>query len=280
MSTQPKIEVRRTFYRKGIVVQEQRLLKGKLHGPQRMWHRNGQLSEELEYRHGLRHGVSRQWDENGTLLGSCHAENGTGILKSWYDNGQLSMEFSIVAGQFCGRSRTWLRDGTLSSDEILLFNHEVTPDRYRKAAAKDARLPKLTGRIGKPVVRTRKLEQQSYRLFVSWLLAKPHSIEVRSWLKAGSEIKHTLGRFKQASAAVKFIDALYQAGAVKVMAPDIYHNKRGDQFADCLLVQLPKAAPQRKAIRVVCSQFEKDDLGAFVPEKDEGESHLYVSMGN
>jgi len=280
MSTKPKIEVRRIFYRKGIVVQEQRLLRGKLHGPQRMWHRNGQMSEELEYRHGLRHGLSRQWDENGRLLGSYHTEKGTGILKSWYDNGQLSMEFGTVAGQFCGRSRTWLRDGTLSSEEVLLFNREVTPDQYRKAAAKDARLPKLTGRIGKPVVRTRKLDERSYRLFISWLLAKPHCSEARMWLKTDNQIKRTLGRFKRASAAVKFVEELYQAGAVKVMVPDIYHNKHGDQFADCLLVQLPKAARQRKTIRAVCARLEKDDLGAFGPEKDEGESHLYVSMGN
>jgi len=279
MSTKPKIEVRRTLYRKGIMAQEQHLLRGKLHGPQRMWHRNGQMSEELEYRHGLRHGVSRQGDENGKLLGSCHAENGMGILKSWYDNGQLSMEFGTVAGQFCGRSRTWLRDGTLSSDEVLLFNHEVTPDQYRKAVAKDARLPKLTGRVGKPVVRTRQIEQRSYRLFVSCLLAKPHCSEVRTWLKTDNQIKRTLGRFNRASAAVKFVEGLYQAGAVKVMAPDIYHNKRGDQFADCLLVQLPKAANQRKAIRAICAQLEKSDYGAFVPEKDAGESHLYVLMG-
>jgi hypothetical protein len=279
MSTKPKVEVRRTFYRIGILAMEQRLLRDKLHGPQRTWYRNGQMSEEIEYRHGLRHGVSRQWDENGKLLGSCHAENGTGIFRSWYDNGQLNMEFGTVEGRFCGRNCSWLRDGTLSSDEVLLFNRVVTPGQYRKAAAKDARLPKLHGRVGKPMFRSRKLDRRNHRLFVSWLLAKPHCSEVRVWLNAGGKNKRTLGLFKRPGAAIKFVEELYQAGAVKVVAPDIYHNRRGDQFADCLLVQLPKAARQRTAIRTVCSQLEKGDLGAFLPEKDEAESHLYVSMG-
>ena len=63
-----------------------------------------------------------------------------------------------------------------------------------------------------------------------------------------------------------------------MIAPDIYRNKRGDQFADCLLVQLPKAAEKRKAIRQVCAQLRKDDLGAVLPDKDWGESHLYIVM--
>ena len=63
-----------------------------------------------------------------------------------------------------------------------------------------------------------------------------------------------------------------------MIVPDIYRNKRGDQFADGLLVQLPKAAKQRKAVRAVCAQLPKRNLGAVEPDKDIGESHLYLLL--
>jgi len=279
MSTKLKSVVKRTFYRKGIVILEERCRNGNLHGKLRKWHRNGQLAEEDSYCHGLRHGLCRQWSDRGRLLGSFHMAHGTGGQQTWYDNGQLKVEFITVAGQFCGRSRRWLRDGTLITDEVLLFNRQVTPDVYRQAAAKDARLPKLRGRIAKLPVNDPAWEQKSFLLHVSWLLAKRNGNEVRAWLKAEDKTKRGLGRFKRKSLAAAFVEELYQAGAVKVIAPDIYHNQRGDQFADCLLVQLPNASAKRKAIRKVCAQLRKDDLRAIMPEKDWGEAHLYIQMG-
>ena len=279
MSSKPKTEVRRTFYRKGIIVLEQRFRAGRLHGLHRFWHRNGQLAEEYPYRNGLLHGICRQWNENGKLLGSYRMEHGTGTQKSWHDNGRLKQEFATVDGQFCGRSRMWLRDGTLISDKVLLFDRDVTPSQYHQAASKDPRLPRLLGRVGKTPPNSRAMEKHMQHVFVQSLLARRNRSETRTWLNADDKTTRTLGRFKRASAAVKFLDALYQAGAVKVIAPDIYHNKRGGQFADCLLVQLPKEAGRRKAIRAVCAQLQKDDLGAFLPGKDLGESHLYISMG-
>jgi hypothetical protein len=78
--------------------------------------------------------------------------------------------------------------------------------------------------------------------------------------------------------AIKFVEALYEAGATEVIAPDIYAGKAGDQFADSLLVKLPKVAAKRKAIRKVCAQLSKHKLGAFQPDKDIGESHLYLLL--
>lgn len=279
MSTRPKTGVRRTFYRKGIIVLEQRFRAGKLHGLHRFWHRNGQLAEEYPYRNGLLHGLCRQWNEDGRLLGSYRMEHGTGWQRSWHDNGRLKQEFATVEGQFCGRSRMWLRDGTLISEKILLFDRDVTPAQYRKAAAKDPRLPKLQGRMGKTPPNNQAMEKHMHRVFVQSLLARRNRSEARSWLNTDGKIARTLGRFKRAEAAVKFVDELYQAGAIRVIAPDIYHNKRGDQFADSLLVQLPTEAGKRKAIRAVCAQLRKNDLGAFLPDKDWGESHLYISLG-
>src|ERR1035438_10402472 len=91
-------------------------------------------------------------------------------------------------------------------------------------------------------------------------------------------IRRGLGRFKRESDALKFVQALYKAGATDVIAPDIYASKTGNQFADCLLVKLPNIAPKRKAVRKVCSQLSKRKLGAFQPDKDIGESHLYLLL--
>jgi hypothetical protein len=279
VSSKLRTVVRRTYYRPGIVVQEHRYVGDQLHGPQREFYRNGQLAEERIYRHGLAHGLCRQWNADGKLLGSFQMVNGTGLQKSWHDNGQLNMEFSTVAGKFCGHGRTWLRDGTLTGEDVTLFNREVTPAQYRRAAATDPRLPKLPGRIGKPPVQNRALERHSYRVFVDWLLKKRSRVEARTWLAAADKKRRTFGRFKHDGTAVKFVGELYQAGAVQVIAPEVYHNKRGDQFADCLLVQLPKSIRQRQAIRAVCARYFKDGRGAVQPDQDWGESHLYVLMG-
>ncbi len=279
MSSKLKTVVRRTCYRPGIVVLEERFVGDRLHGPRREWHRNGQLAEEEIYRHGLLHGLCRQWNSDGKLLGSFQMVNGPGVQKSWHDNGRLNLEFSTVAGEFCGRGRTWLRDGTLIAENVTLFNRAVTPARYRRAAATDPRLPKLPGRIEKPPVHNRALERHTYRVFVAWLLRKRSRVEARTWLAAVDNKKRTFGRFKHDSTAVKFVEELYRAGAVQVIAPEIYHNKRGDQFADCLLAQLPKSIRQRRAIRAVCARYFKDGRGAIQPDQDWGESQLYVLMG-
>ena len=96
-------------------------------------------------------------------------------------------------------------------------------------------------------------------MFVAASLAKPNRLEARAWLdgKRGDKAARSLGRFKRESDAAKFVAALYDAGATKVIVPDIYRNKAGDQFADGLLVRLPKAPAKRKAIRKVCAQLQK-----------------------
>jgi hypothetical protein len=278
MNAKTKRGVRRMLHRNGVVAVEENFSGHKLHGRRRTWHRNGQLATEEFYFDGRLHGVVRQWNENGKLLGSFRMEHGTGTQKSWHDNRRLNMEFTTVEGEFCGRSRLWLRDGTLISDRVLLFGRNVTPGQYRKAAAKEPRLPKLRGKPAKMPARNRALQKHILQVFVAALLKKENRSEARAWLNAGNKTARSLGRFKRATDVVKFIEELYQAGAAQVIASDIYRNKRGDQFADSMLVQLPKAAKQRKAVRAVCAQLRKRNLGAIEPDKDMGESHLYLSM--
>ena len=247
MSTRPKQVVRRIFHRNGVVAAEENFCGQKLHGRRRTWHRNGELASEEFYRDGLLHGPCSQWDENGKLLGKYKMIHGTGTQQSWHGNGRLNLEFSTVNGGFFGRSRLWLQDGTLLSDQIYLQGRVVTPVEYRKESSRDTRLPKLKGGIGKTLPKNRTTQKLIHRVFVSSLLAKRNRSEARTWLNAGDKTARSLGHFKRSSDAAKFVEEIYQAGAVKVIVPDIYQGKHGDQFADALLVQLPKPPKARKA---------------------------------
>jgi hypothetical protein len=278
MNTKPKQGVKRAFHRNGIVAVEESHRRQKLHGRCRTWHRNGKLAGEVFYRNGLLHGVCRQWNERGKLLGSFRMTHGTGIQKVWHDNGRLQLEFATVGGEFCGRKRLWLRDGTPLSDSLYLYGLAVTPGEYRKATAKNRRLPKLHGRFIKRPLPNRAKQKHIHRVFISSLLAKRNRSEAQAWLQSDNKTTRSLGHFKRVSDAAKFVGEIYQAGAIKIIVPDIYYNKRGDQFADALLVQLPKAAKVRKSIRKVCEKLRSQKLGAVEPGKDISETHLFLSM--
>ncbi|HUA67777.1 MAG TPA: hypothetical protein VMA13_04450 [Candidatus Saccharimonadales bacterium] len=275
MSAGHKHSVRRTFHRNGVVAVEEHLHGQKLHDRRRTWHRNGKLASEEFYRDGLLHGICRQWNENGKLLGSFRMEQGTGVQKSWHENGQLNLEFATVGGRFYGRSRLWLQDGTLLSDKIYFQGRIVTSNQYRRAAKQNPSLPKLCGRITKS---SRPTAQHIHQVFVSALLKRRNCSEARAWLNASHGTARSLGRFKKATDALKLVEELYQAGAINVIVPDIYHGKHGEQFADALLVQLPKSPKARKAVRMACEKLRSRKLGAIEPDKDIGETHLFLSM--
>jgi hypothetical protein len=270
--------VEKTFHRNGQLREIVPLRNGRRHGVVRVWHKNGVLANEERYVNGLLHGVCRQWNEAGRLLGEYRMVRGTGVQRTWHKNGRLQLEFSTMHGDFSGRYRLWLNDGKLMSEEIYLNGRPVAAEAYRAACAKDKSLPKLTGKAGKPLPNTVATEKHIHEVFVRSLLTQKNRAEVRKWLESGGKSVRSLGRFKRVSDALKFVEALYKAGATEVIAPDIYDGKSGDQFADCLLVKLSGIAAKRKAIRKVCSQLPKRKLGAFQPDKDIGESHLYLLL--
>jgi len=256
------------------------LKNGLRHGVSSTWHKNGVLATEEPYQNDLLHGTCCQWDENGRLLGKYKMVHGTGIQRIWHDNGCLQMEISTRSGEACGRTRVWLADGTLISDNLYLHQKSVSAGEYRAAAAQDKSLPKFRGRLLKVPPEDSTLQKRMLRVLVAWLLEKPNCSEARKWLSKASTDKsaRSLGRFKRKQDSIKFVQSLYEAGAVKVIAPDIYASKAGDQFADCLVVQLPRDAARRKAVRKVCGQLQKRKLGAMQPGDDIGESYLYLSM--
>ena len=272
--------VERDFYRNGQVRQEVPLRNGHRHGVIRTWHRNGVLASAEAFTNDLPHGLCRQWDESGRLLGWYKMVHGTGIQRRWHDNGKLQVEVSTVGGRFYGRNRIWLRDGTLISENFCLNGQNVTPEAYRAAAAKDDRLPRFRGKPAILPTENLASEKHLYRVFVDGLLEKPNRREARKWLQkpAANKTARLLGRFKRETAAARFITELYRAGAREVIVPDIYDNKAGDQFADCLLVRLPKNAAKRTAIRRVGAQFRKKQFGVVQPDTDFGETYLYFSL--
>ncbi|MCI0747344.1 MAG: hypothetical protein L0Y58_18215 [Verrucomicrobia subdivision 3 bacterium] len=270
--------IQKFFYRNGQLREVLPLRNGQRHGVARVWHKNSRLASEESYANGLLHGVCRQWSESGRLLGKYKMVHGTGIQHAWHDNGRRQMEISTLRGEFCGRSRSWLSDGTLLSDHIYLRGSVVSAEDYRAAAAKDKALPKL----GRMMVKAAKLvtEEHIHRVFVTVMLAKPNRFEALTWLQGQREhnTARSLGRLKRERDAAKFVMALYDAGAVEVIAPDVYCNKAGDQVADSLLVRLPGTPAKRKAVRKVCAQLEKRRLGAIQPDADFGETHLFLSL--
>jgi hypothetical protein len=275
-----KATVQQCFYRSGQLRERVPMLKGSRHGVVGVWHKNGTRASEERYQNALLHGICRQWDKSGRLLGKYKMVHGTGIQREWHDNGQLQLEVSTVRGEFSGRNRMWLSDGTLLSERFYLRGQVVSAVAYREATVKDKSLPRFRGKPAKLPPKGRTTEKHILNLFVGSLLAKPNPSEARRWLtkQAGEQTARSLGRFKSESVAAKFVQALYQAGAVEVIAPDIYRNKARDQFADCLLVRLPDGAAKRKAVREVCAQLRKRRLGAVEPSEDIGESHLYLSL--
>ena len=277
--------VQRQYYRNGQLREEVPLRKGRRHGIVRTWHKNGVLASEEPYRDGLLHGVCRQWNETGKLLGKYRLVHGTGVQRAWHDNGRLQLEVSTVRAEFCGRNRIWLRDGTLISERFYLRGRILSPEKYREAAAQDSALPKFRGKPAKLPADTASTQRRIHRVATRWLLRKPNRFEALAWLRkeVGGKTTRWLGRFRNArdgakSQATKFVEELYRAGATKVIVPDVYRNKAGDEFADALLVRLPKVAQKRNAIRMVCTQLKRRKLGAVQPDGEIGESHLYLSM--
>lgn len=272
--------IQKTFYRNGQLRESVPLRNGRRHGVVRVWHKNGKRASEEPFNNGVLDGVCRHWNEAGRRLGEYLIVHGTGLQRAWHDNGKLNMEVWTVRGEFCGRNRIWLRDGTLLAERFYLHGMAVSAAAYRAAAAKDKTLPKFRGKPANLAGKNRVKPLHIHCVFVDSLLKKRNQREARKWLtkNAGDKTSRSLGRFKHERDAAKFVETLYQAGAVEVIVPDIYRNKARDQFADCLLVQLPRSAAKRKPIRKVCGQLRTRKLGAVQPDADIGQSHLYLSL--
>lgn len=272
--------VQQSRFRNGQLREKLPVTRGRRHGVARTWHPNGILATEQHYKNGLLHGRCLQWDEAGKLLGEFVMRDGTGVQREWHDNGQLKIEVSTVGGQFCGRNRIWLRDGTLISERFYLNGRQVTPARYAKAAAKAESLPRYAEKPVRLPKKSQATTRRIHRTFVDGILEKPGQKEARSWFSSGAAAKrtHSIGRFRSERSAVAFIESLYAAGTLEVIVPGIYRDKRGNEFADGLLVRLPRSKAIRDRIRKLCATLRRRSLGVVQPDRNIGETHIYLSM--
>jgi hypothetical protein len=276
----PKRRIERFYYRNGKIRMENREVERELHGLCRTWHYNGQLASELRYHHGRLHGLCQQWDDNGQLLGSFTMNHGTGRQQYWHNNGRLRLEINSLNGKFFGRMRLWLRDGTLVQETCYISNVNLTRANYLKAAREHPDWPQHEGEPAGRVAREGPaLKLREHELFIESLLEKSHA-ETRQWLNlAKNPDLRSLARFRTSKAALQFVETLYAAGAETVIAAVIYTGGRGKQFADRLLIKLPKASAKRKALRKICQDLCAKRGGALLPdEKDMGESHLFINL--
>jgi len=255
-------------------------MAGEFHGFSRTWHHNGQLAEELSYRHGLLHGTSRQWDEKGHLLGSFAMKHGTGTQRYWHQNGTLRLEINSLNGKFLGRMRLWLRDGTPVQETYYINNVDVPRTQYLKAAREHSDWPQHKGEPAGKVARDNQaLKRKEHQLFVESLLEKSCA-EARQWLgTVKNPDLRSLARFRTPKAALEFVEKLYAAGAEAVSAAVIYTGTRGKQFADRLLIKLPKASAKRQVLRKICQDLCAKRGAALLPdEKDMGETYLFLNL--
>lgn len=252
---------------------------GKILGVSRAWHYNGQLAEETRRRNGKLHGTSRQWNAKGQLLGSFTMNRGTGTMRHWFDDGRLCLETELLEGKFHGRMRTWLRDGTLVEETFCIGNSNVSRATYLKAAKDHPDWPQYKGHPAGRVAReTAALECKNFELYVESLLEKSHA-EAGKWLaEASRPDMRSLARFRTARVALRFVNELYAAGAITVIAVPIYSDKRGKQFADFLLVRLPQSKTSRNALRKLCQNCCDKRGGAIMPEKDICERYLFLYL--
>lgn len=272
--TKPGTE--RLFYRNGQLRQEESYLGGERHGARRTWHRNGVLASEEFYEHNLLHGECAQWAEDGRLLGKFRMNHGTGIQREWFDDGRLHMEISTVNGKFTGRTRVWLRDGTLVVERWTVENREITRRNYRAAAKQHSEYPDFKA-DGARVLPRSKVEKREFELHAAWLLSRPDRREANEWLSESSAKSRSLGRFSHRQ-ATNCVEHLYQAGARSVWALFISESKRGEQFAEALLVELPKEPKARRTVRKAFAGLPKTVRPPVMPDRDCGESHLYIAL--
>jgi hypothetical protein len=275
----PDETVNREFYRGGLVRQEIPCRKGLPHGLWRTFHNNGQIESEKPHLDGKLHGVCRQWSWSGKLLGTYEMNHGTGIQRSWYDNGQSCSEFGTVDGEFTGRARHWLADGTLDSDQYLVSGKPVSREEFAKYFSNHIRIPKSEDAAFTPLdLQGPEIERKKIELFVRLLTERPNHDEVLNWLgRHSTECPKILGRFQDVQNAIFVMRQLYDAGAPRVEALDIYAAS-GQEFCDRIAVFVPNEESARKRIREVCATLKREMDASFSPQMEVGEIVMTVSF--
>lgn len=271
--------ITRDYHPNGQIRYEGTIKDGKPIGMIRFWHENGVLNEELPCDdNGLKHGVVKTWNKDGKLLGECHFEHGTGLLKTWYDNSQLKSETYYACGNQCGRSRMWWEDGSLMNVCYYIEGRKVSKKKYIEACKKDPTLPRyndnepepeepeIVGSYKKCDAPASEWERLRHAEFINKFLRQPNRGEARQWLKG--DVERWIGDLSHED-SVEFVEEGYQAGATKIVAVDI-----DDVTTDRLIVYLPPTGTKREQV-FVWNNKHAQEMG-FDPDEDWGQDELFV----
>ncbi len=120
--------------------------------------------------------------------------------------------------------------------------------------------------------------QAEHEQLVGRLLSDPAKKEAVEWLKDGSlEDKRTVGGFETNRDALKYVQAIYDLGALEILAVQIQSLPKGNgQRSGKLIVKLPSSPEARRAIFDWCRK-QGDSLG-FSPDPDRGETYLFLLL--
>lgn len=99
--------------------------------------------------------------------------------------------------------------------------------------------------------------------------------EARDWLK-NNPFATVLGgnRFKDTTEALKFVNKLYEAGALKVQIGDVFDDGSGRQSSDSLIVKLPLDSNKRKELLKIYNYEIKVYDPSERGEADQGQDKL------
>lgn len=109
---------------------------------------------------------------------------------------------------------------------------------------------------------------------------KNNSLEARSWLK-NNKNKSALAtnRFNDTKTAQKFVEQLYQLGALEVIIDNILDEKwrvqkEGGPYADSLIIKLPADTQKRiELFKIFNQEFKHEN---FENEKDMGQEKIML----
>jgi hypothetical protein len=115
------------------------------------------------------------------------------------------------------------------------------------------------------------------------LLAHSTATEALEWLKREDAVVRTLGESDSSSDCIVFVEGLYRAGAVKVVATEIDQYEREDvvgiaryENTGHLVLELPNDSALRSKLFKEAAKVARG-LG-FDPSPDVGQRYLYMML--
>jgi hypothetical protein len=104
----------------------------------------------------------------------------------------------------------------------------------------------------------------------------PDEAEALEWLRGNAnKSAFATNRFQGTGNAIKFVEALYAAGAPAVLVQNIqYDLGEAGPYSDSMRVELPAAADGRRAVLAVINDIGRPETADGQPVSDDGEGQV------